>query len=65
MINRSTWIQRHESNLDKKIDSILKETKTDEVQGRIAKNIFFRFNSVNVVIVCKLSHKNNANHRES
>jgi predicted AAA+ superfamily ATPase len=50
MFNRSTWLRKKDSKLDKQIDSILKKTKTDEVQGRIAKDIFFRFNSVNVII---------------
>jgi hypothetical protein len=50
MINRSRWIIKKESPLDKKIDSLIQKTKTDEVQGRIRANIFFRYNSVNVVI---------------
>jgi hypothetical protein len=41
MNDRSTWIAKKKSSLDKKIDNILKQTEIDEVQGRIASNIFF------------------------
>jgi hypothetical protein len=44
------WHEISESKQERKIDSVLEATKHDEVQGKIAPNIFFRYNSVNVVI---------------
>jgi hypothetical protein len=47
---RPKWIELKYSTLDKKIDDILAKTQIEEVQSRIARNIWFRYNSINVVI---------------
>jgi hypothetical protein len=46
----NNWTFRKESQIDKEIDSFLEKTKNDEIQGESAPNIFFRYNSVNVII---------------
>jgi hypothetical protein len=44
------WKEIGDSDQERRIDNVLEATKHDEVQGKIAPNIFFRYNSVNVVI---------------
>jgi hypothetical protein len=44
------WKEVSDSPLDQAINGVLERTKLDEVQGKIAPNIYFRYNSVNVVI---------------